>query len=195
MELLPTSSPEASPAKTQALQTSTAKERLESEPDYTPRRLDWLARLAPDSSWRTSQACLIEGLETFSDPWPTSGLMRNGNVFQRETLELTTFETGCGSWPTPAARDGKDLSRTTAFLSARKRHSPSIATRLLENGVPWSRVSQFYEASMGFPLEWSAGVYMRSETPSPPTSQKQSGERSSTDSPIPSSSEQAHEQQ
>ena len=135
------------------------------------------AKLEPDSSWRTCQVCLIEGLEKFSGHWPTSGLMRSGNAFRRETLELITFETGFGSWPTPAARDGKDLSRTTAFLSARKRHSPSIATRLLQTGVHWSRVSTFYEASMGFPLGWSVAVYTQSGTLSPRTSQKQSEPR------------------
>jgi hypothetical protein len=168
------SSPADSPAKTPALPTSKAVEPQARERDSSRRPSAWLASYEPDFSWRTSQGCLIEGLETFSGPWPASGLMRNGNAFQRETLELTTSGSGYGSWPTPAARDGKDLSRTTAFLSARKRHSPSMATRLLESGVPWWAVSRHYETSMGFPLGWSAAVYTASETPFRHTSPKRS---------------------
>jgi len=59
-----------------------------------------------------------------------------------------------GLLPTPNARDGKDLSRTTAFLAARSRHSPSLSTEALLAGVAWQNVAQLYEMAMGFPSNW-----------------------------------------
>src|SRR5689334_19635678 len=55
--------------------------------------------------------------------------------------EPATKGKGSTGWPTPAARDGKDISRSNAFLSQRERHSPSMATRLLERGTPWTVIS------------------------------------------------------
>ena len=56
--------------------------------------------------------------------------------------------------PTPAARDGKDLSSTTAYLAARSRHSPSLATLLLARGLSWRAIPGAYALTMGYPLEW-----------------------------------------
>lgn len=58
-------------------------------------------------------------------------------------------------WPTPAARDGRDISRSKAFLSQRKRHSPSMATHLLEQGAPWQVITAIYCLAMGFPSSWN----------------------------------------
>ena len=59
-------------------------------------------------------------------------------------------------WPSPAARDGKDISRSNAFLSQRARHQPSMATRLLEQGSPWTVITAIYCLAMGFPSQWNA---------------------------------------
>lgn len=59
-------------------------------------------------------------------------------------------------WPTPTARDGRDISRSTAFLSARERHAPSMATRLLERGAPWTAITPIYCLAMGYPSHWNA---------------------------------------
>ncbi len=66
----------------------------------------------------------------------------------------TTKGSGSTGLPTPAARDGKDLSSTTAYLAARKRHSPSLATTLLQLGLPWQAISAVYALTMGYPLAW-----------------------------------------
>ena len=66
----------------------------------------------------------------------------------------TTREKGSSGVPTPAARDGKDLSSGTAYLAARKRHSPSLATLLLERGVPWQAIPAAYGSAMGYPSVW-----------------------------------------
>jgi hypothetical protein len=62
---------------------------------------------------------------------------------------------GFTGWPTPAARDGRDISRSNAFLSQRRRHSPSMATRLLERGAPWTVITAIYCLAMGFPSSWN----------------------------------------
>ena len=67
-------------------------------------------------------------------------------------------------WPTPAARDGKDISRSNAFLSQRQRHSPSMATRLLERGAPWTVISTVYCIAMGFPSSWNEVRLKATET-------------------------------
>ncbi len=109
----------------------------------------------PNCCWRTWQGCLIEGWARFLGPWPRSGMMRNGIAFQRAPLVPLTGATASGLLPTPTARDGKDLSKTTAYLSARLRHSPSIATQALTAGVAWQNVPHLYEMAMGYPLGWS----------------------------------------
>lgn len=58
-------------------------------------------------------------------------------------------------WPTPAARDGRDISRSNAFLSQRKRHSPSLATVFLERGGLWTMITNLYCLAMGYPLSWN----------------------------------------
>jgi len=65
-----------------------------------------LARYDPNSlSWRTSQHCLVEGLEEFSETYPRSGMMRNGIAYQLQPLVRLTDETGFGLLPTPSASD------------------------------------------------------------------------------------------
>jgi hypothetical protein len=66
-----------------------------------------------------------------------------------------TKEKGCGGWPTPQARDGKDISTTTAYLASSKRHAPSLATRLIEAGVPWYNISLGYCLVMGYSELWN----------------------------------------
>lgn len=58
------------------------------------------------SSWKTSQLCLDGGLETFSETWPRSGMMRSGTAYRLPLSALHTFETGCGWWPTPNKTNG-----------------------------------------------------------------------------------------
>lgn len=106
-------------------------------------------------SWRTSQACLLPSLEMFWEDWPKSGLMRSGLLYGLPNLALRTDENGCLSLPTPNARDFRDVSRSRAFLSQRRRHSPSLATTLLEAGADWKQLLHGYEAAMGYPPEWS----------------------------------------
>ena len=166
MELPLTQSAEGSRARMQALRMFVDWVHGVQGRGFFLKRSDLLATWVRSSSWKMSQASWDGDLETFSGPWPKAGFMRNGVAYQLDPPARTTNGSVYGSWPTPNARDGKDLSRTSAYLAQRKRHSPSMATRLLMNGVPWWAVSAHYETSMGFPLHWSAVAFDPRETPS-----------------------------
>lgn len=58
------------------------------------------------SSWKTSQRCLAEDSERFSETWPRSGMMRNGTAYLRPPCAPLTGETGFSSWGTPRASIG-----------------------------------------------------------------------------------------
>jgi hypothetical protein len=86
MELLPKSFAAGFRVKTSATQEM-ARASQEKEAGYGLNTRASFAKFdRASSSWKTSQHCLIEGWETFSQPWPRSGTMRNGIVFQHPTL-------------------------------------------------------------------------------------------------------------
>lgn len=58
-------------------------------------------------SWKTPQGSLLAGSDEFSETWPNWGSMRNGECWERTTLEPHTTETGFGSLPTPTATDAR----------------------------------------------------------------------------------------
>lgn len=108
MELPLMSSAGASPAKTSVL-PERALALQENVPGYGQRSPVWLANWSPDlSSWKTSQHCLLEGLETFSATWPRSGMMLNGTAYQLAPLAHSTTATGFGWWPTPTTDSATD---------------------------------------------------------------------------------------
>ena len=116
-----TSSQEGSPAKISA----------------TPERVPGLPVIAPGSGgsspesfarwdpglclWKTSQLCLLEGSETYSEPWPRSGTMQSGTAYLLPLLVPLTAGTASlsspigpnseGLWPTPVA----DGDRSTNY--------------------------------------------------------------------------------
>jgi len=162
-ELPQTSLQEAFHAKTLALQESKEELAKEREAGFMSMSLGWLVKLNLNSlSWKTSQHCFLDqesvparGLEEFSQTWPASGMMRSGTIYPLRPWAVLIAENVSGLLPTPNARDGKDLSRTTAFLAARSRHSPSLSTEALIAGVSWQNVAHLYEMAMGFPSRWS----------------------------------------
>jgi hypothetical protein len=105
-------------------------------------------------------------------------MTRNGTAYRLPTLAPLTEGIASGLWPTPNARDGKDLSRGRGFLAARSRHSPSMVTTLLEAGAHWSHVLPIVEAAMGYPSQWIEGTCTASEMPSSLKSPNSSAEQS-----------------
>lgn len=75
-------------------------------------------------SWKTHQRLLHGGLGLYSETWPRWGLMRNGECWERPTLERPTSANVSGLWQTPVADDavnraqGKVNSRGEPKLSA-----------------------------------------------------------------------------
>ena len=107
------SSAAASPAKTSALPEGgrdwRAKDRA-----YGASSPVLLANFDRDtSSWRTSQHCVAGGLETFSETWPRSGMMRSGIAYQLPPLAPLTAATGYGLWGTPTGQDAKGSQWST----------------------------------------------------------------------------------
>ena len=157
------SSQEGSLAKTLALQESKPELAKAQEADSGPSAGDFLANYDRNTqSLKTSQHCLVarlngqeDGLAEYSATWPRSGMMRSGAISRLPSLERPTSVKESGLLPTPNARDGKDLSRTTAYLAARQRHTPSLATVALNAAFPWYQVRFLYELAMGFPLRWT----------------------------------------
>ena len=166
---------EGSPARTSALQER-AQDWPASGRGYGAITPDLLARYDPaSSSWRTSQHSLLGGLETFSETWPRSGMMRNGTAFRLQPLAPLTGEIGSGLLATPTTK-GNQLAlsmmkhpscRRMAALRTPNAGSPkwrfswqelggsSNPYRGTEFGAlkihPWE-----WEWMMGFPKDWTA---------------------------------------
>lgn len=98
------------------------------------------------SSWRTLQVCLNGGLETFSETWPRSGMMRNGKCYPRRPLVPATKERGSLLLPTPQARDWKGAGRQSWSL-------PRLLREI--HGKSCYPSPQLYEAVMMFPVMWT----------------------------------------
>lgn len=105
---------------------------LEREPDwlasaaaYGSSTPELLARFDLDSlSWRTSQRCLVEGLETFSETWPRSGMMLNGTAYRLPPLVPLTKEIASGLLPTPEASNTKAIALRSGGRSPRNFLAP-----------------------------------------------------------------------
>ena len=111
---------------------------------------------------------LLSGDGGTAQPWT---LRAKDTPLRRAYCEVTpvaqtTKGSGSTGWPTPAARDGKDISRSNAFLSQRLRHSPSMATRLLGRGESWQAITLIYCLAMGYPSQWNDARPKDTVTPS-----------------------------
>ena len=114
------------------------------------------------------------GSTKLSATWSVFHTPAGRQYCQRAASELVIFGGVSGSWPTPAARDGKDVSRSNAFLSQRLRHSPSMATRWLSLGRPWQVITAVYCLAMGYPSSWNETRLKAMATPSSRKSRKPS---------------------
>jgi hypothetical protein len=71
---------------------------------YGSNTSDSFARYDPATQLlKTSQACLVEGWQTFSEAFPRSGTMRNGTLYRRQPLAPLIDANESGLLPTPAA--------------------------------------------------------------------------------------------
>lgn len=129
---------------------------LESEADYSLKSPVLLANFDPDSSsWRTSARCFVEGWMPFSEPWPRSGMMQSGTVYQLPTLASLTDATGFGLLPTLGKNEPKGAGRM------RFRGSTEFRGAKMSEGLrtgpddPIYLHPAFAEEVMGFPIGWT----------------------------------------
>ena len=162
----------------------------ENDPASGANMLGSLARYDRATSlWETSQLCLGEGLETFSETWPRSGMMRSGTAYRLPPLVRLTAATASGLWPIPRANDGEKRGEIAndirSGLPAAAKHWPTPTSRdwksgkasqatMDRNARPLSEVvggtlnPMWVEWLMGVPLGWTDCDL--SATPSSPKS-------------------------
>ena len=101
----------------------------------------------------------MEELNTFSETWPRSGSLRNGQVFERQTLAHHTEESESSSWATPTGRDYKDGSNpsdkvpTNALLGRQAPRTPMPGNKSMNN-TSLRLNPKFVEWLMGWPEGW-----------------------------------------
>lgn len=109
----------ASRARTSALRGG-AQASLVNEAGYGKKWHALSARFdRATSSWKTAHCLWEEDLPLSSLTLPRWGLMRNGQLFQHQTLERPISETVSGLWPTPKAQE-PGMSAKTSGRSVEK---------------------------------------------------------------------------
>ena len=109
----------------------------------------------PSCCWRTWQRCLDEGWGRFSEPWPRSGMTRNGIAYRRAPLVPLTSVIASGLLPTIGANEGKGSS------SKRYKGSQDFRGAKMSEGLrtceddPQYLHPSFAELVMGFPIGWT----------------------------------------
>ncbi len=135
-------------------------------------------------SWRTWQRCLLEEWATFSEPWPQTGMTRNGIAFRLLTQGAYTVARASGSpFPTPTANSGRSgaVRPFDGGSGARKKQRKLVPTPTVKGN--WNRqgcsdtsgdglftvlreifgpitgkpsLRRFVEWTMGYPQDWTA---------------------------------------
>jgi hypothetical protein len=125
----------------------------------------WLAKYNQDScSWKTAQCSLITDSEEFLEIYPTSGLMRDGLLWEQTKLAHHIKETEFGYLPTPVASDCKGGTSNTVQYKNQKFVRISLTTGT-QFGAKLSAAYQlmigknlppiFSEWMMGWPIGWT----------------------------------------
>jgi hypothetical protein len=102
--------------------------------------------------WKTHQCSLLGDLELYSETWPQWGLMRNGECWERLTLEQTIRGTESGllqeieKFPTPTSHNSKE----GAYPAEYTRKTPTLATHAGGKLNP-----MWVEWLMGWLLGWT----------------------------------------
>lgn len=164
--------PEDSPARTSAAEKSLVQDSdlPDSEAAYGLNSCESFASYdRATSSWKTYMPCLFGEWEPFSEGWPESGTMRNGQCYEVVTLAATSADDGCLLLPTQAAREGRDWSQARILASLDR--GDGVAKRICRLRIgeldPCLIVGQhpsYAEERMGFPIGYS--VLRESETQS-----------------------------
>ena len=155
------------------------QELMESEAECGEKWHASFVKYDPDSSlWRTHQCSLLGDLDEFSETWPQWGLMRDGECWEHQTLELSMKGSESGLLPdnqnffhTPntTGLDGGSNSRKALKRRISTWPTPTTPTgggnvggsgaykNAIKNGthIPHSINPNLYEWLMGWPLGWT----------------------------------------
>ena len=123
----------------------------------------WASYDPHTSSWRTSQTSLFGDSIEFSDRFPKSGMMRNGELYPLTMSAHPTSANASGLWPTPAAQNpgfknvevvDKDGNPPAHFHQRfYNKQTGQIMQRGLEQAVQWpTPLAQ--EAKHGTVTDW-----------------------------------------
>jgi hypothetical protein len=165
------SSVAASHARTSALSELAAASTAPGA-GYGANTPDWCANYDPALSlWKTAQTCFVEGSETFSETWPTAGMMRSGRSFRLAEWVPHTHETACFSWHTPTANDMKPAGQKEMDMVLRHMRGESVPNTYIRlrsqlaarSGQRLPANPTWLEWLMGFPIGWTETT--PSETP------------------------------
>jgi hypothetical protein len=94
------------------------------------------------STWRTRQCSLLEDSEEYSETWPSSGSMRNGECLARPPLAPHISGTESGLLPTPVCVDTGSYFNKSASVGAARR--PTLGAMAKHNLWPTPTVCGNY---------------------------------------------------
>jgi hypothetical protein len=121
-----------------------------SAPIITTPSSGWFVKLDQNqSSWRTAQTSLFEGLDIFLETWPRWGMMRDGACWALSPPASLITDSVFGLLPTPLASDDKGGSTT---CSQDHRHQWK---QFVFGMFGWKKPSvKFTEKMQGLPDGW-----------------------------------------
>mgnify|MGYP003147238861 CR=1 FL=1 len=151
------SSREDSPVRT-SQQPAPGLDCQERGRDYGPNKPESLAKWNRHSRmWKTRQFLLHEGLESFSETFPTWGTMQDGELLARTPPELsiTGLESGC--WlPTIGKNEFRGTSRKRYWRSEDYRAAKMAEGVRTSKDDPIYLSPSFSEEAMMWPIMWTA---------------------------------------
>ncbi len=149
-----TSSAVASLVKTSALLEKVSELQVH-EADYGVKCLGLYGKLDPDTlSLKTAQCCLFEDLSKSYATFPKSGMMRNGNVYQVQTLAYNRVGNDYIVLPTPRVSTSKGAVRNRYFGSPTYRGNLEEFIRDGEQDSLYVHPN-LLENIMNFPIGWT----------------------------------------
>jgi hypothetical protein len=124
--------------------------------DYGKKCGVWLGKYDPNTSlWKTLQCSLFGGLESWSETWPSWGMMHNGESWGLPMLERSTSENESGFLPTPLASDGEG----GGICRSKNGREYNLRDWWANQGLGkrrQQRKPEFWEWVMGWPMGWTA---------------------------------------
>lgn len=129
----------------------------------------WFAKYDHDScSWKTPQCSLLEGLDEFSETWPSWGMMHDGACWELMTQVLPIKEKESGYspiWPTPVMCMYKGAHLNSMIRkNGRNRANDRLDYKILSVGgseiLPIGKKTlwpnpEWTEWLMGWPIGWT----------------------------------------